>query len=185
MAFKSSKGRNTGKELEVYRSSDSGQAVGGGGGGSPVPFSATGGTKTTPGDGGVYHTFTPTPGTDTFSVATTSPAAVGGNYIEALVQGNGGAGGTGSNPGPQTKPSGGGGGGATGMWTIPITVAGDYPIKVCRGKTSAPGSSSQYSNMASALNGYVVGVATSPKLKSAKCHAVLSMQRGSKRLISQ
>tara|TARA_Y100000004_G_scaffold189344_1_gene244786 strand:+ start:774 stop:1640 length:867 start_codon:yes stop_codon:yes gene_type:complete len=141
MAFKSSKGRNTGKELEVYRSSDSGQAVGGGGGGSPVPFSATGGTKTTPGDGFVYHTFTPTPGTDTFSVASTSPEAVGGNYIEALVQGNGGAGGTGSNPGPQTKPSGGGGGGATGLWTIPITVAGDYPIKVCLGKTSAPGSS--------------------------------------------
>ena len=141
MAYKSSRGRDVGKELQSYQNSSLGQGFGGGGAGSPVPFSATGGTKTEPGDGFIYHTFTPTPGTDTFTVSSTSPAAVGGNFIEALIQGAGGAGGVGSNPGPQTKPSGGGGGGATGLWTIPITEAGDYPIKVTLGRTSAPNSS--------------------------------------------
>ena len=113
--------------LQVRGEADSGAPL------APTPFSAIGGTKSQPGDGFIYHTFT---SAGDFTVQTVNPADRGGNYIEVLVQGNGGAGGVGSNPGPMTKPSGGGGGGATALWTIPITQTGDYPITVCQGRTS-------------------------------------------------
>ena len=117
--------------LQVRGEADSGAPV------SPTPFGAIGGTKTQPGDGFIYHTFTSS--TANFTVQTVNPADLGGNYIEILVQGNGGSGGAGSNPGPNTKPSSGGGGGATGLWTIPITQTGDYPITICQGRGAWPG----------------------------------------------
>ena len=73
MSFKSSKGRDTGKELEVWRSTSSGQGVGGGGGGgSDTPFSASGGTKSEPGDGFIYHVFGH-PNSDNFEVSSANP----------------------------------------------------------------------------------------------------------------
>jgi len=59
MAFKSSKGRDVGKEIETWQSSRDalGQPLSGGGSSGPVPFSATGGTKSEPGDGFAYHLF--------------------------------------------------------------------------------------------------------------------------------
>lgn len=143
MSFKSSKGRNTGKELEVYRSTSSGQGVGGGGGGgTDIPFSATGGTKSTPGDGFIYHVFGhPNPG-DNFVVASTNPSDRGGHTIEVYIQGNGGAGG---GKGGGSGRSSGGGGGCSALWSVPIDTPGTYPVTVCGGRGPRPGGTNPYS----------------------------------------
>ncbi len=142
MAYKSSRSRDVGKELQSYQNSSLGQGFGGGGGaGSPVPFSATGGTKTEPGDGFVYHVFGhPNPG-DNFVVSSTNPADLGGSNIEVYIQGNGGSGG---GKGGGSGRSSGGGGGASALWTISITDAGTYPVTVCGGRGPRPGGTNPY-----------------------------------------
>jgi hypothetical protein len=57
MSFKSSKGRDAGKELEVFRGSSSGQGIGGGGVAAPTDIQASGGAITEPGNGFKYHVF--------------------------------------------------------------------------------------------------------------------------------
>ena len=146
MAFKSSKGRDIGKEVATWQSNNIGQSIGGGAGGSasPVPFSATGGTKTEPGDGFIYHVFGhPNPGSN-FVVATTNPEAQGGHTIEVYIQGNGGAGGGKSGTSSSVRSSG-GGGGCSALWSVPITTTGTYPVTVCGGRGPRPGNTNPYS----------------------------------------
>ena len=76
----------------------------GGGGGSDSAFQATGGTKTTPGNGYIYHFFT-IPGTFTVTSGGSESPAV--NY---LVIGGGGAGGNGPDTGSYMSAGGGGAG---------------------------------------------------------------------------
>lgn len=143
MAYKSSRGRDVGKEIIYYQNSSIGLGYGGGGGGAgaPVPFSATGGTKTEPGDGYIYHVFGhPNPG-DGFVVSSTNPSELGGSNIEVYIQGNGGSGG---GKGGGSGRSSGGGGGASALWTIPITDTGTYPVTVCGGRGPRPGSTNPY-----------------------------------------
>ena len=124
MSFKSSKGRNTGKELEVYRSTSSGQGVGAGGGAIPKQFYATGGTILEPGDGYVYHQLPTTVGdtADVFEVVqeNSNPTR---NSIQIMLGGAGGGGGGGSSTDSSgALPGAGGSGGAVGAWTVPVTV---------------------------------------------------------------
>lgn len=107
MAFKSSKGRDTGKELEVYRSTSSGQSVGGGGG--AVAFSATGGNQDgiEPGNGFRYHTFT-SPGNFTTNTA---------GIVEVLVVAGGGGSGA---PGGGARSGAAGAGGVAHAGYVPL-----------------------------------------------------------------
>jgi hypothetical protein len=108
-----------------------------GGGGAGVipedPFTASGGTESTPGDGYIYHVFDYVyPHSHNFTC--TAPSA--GVTVEVMCQGSGGGGGSRSNPGPSTKPSTGGNGGATGVWDLTISAPGDYPVTVGQGSVS-------------------------------------------------
>jgi len=88
---------------------------------------ATGGTKTTPGDGWVYHAFTST-GTSTFEITSVGFQA----YCEVLVVAGGGGGGG--------SHSGGGGGGAGGIVWNPIWYpkTGIYTVTVGAGGLGGP-----------------------------------------------
>jgi len=126
VAFKSSRGRETGKELQVWSSANTGQTVGGAGG-AAVPVSVTTGGNVDglePGNGYVYHTFT-SPGTFVLS----------GDPINAdiLVVAGGGGGGGGNVFSPTT--SGGGGGGVAWISTINMDP-GTYPVTVGSGGPS-------------------------------------------------
>ena len=127
MSFKSSRGKNVGKELEVWQSSIIGQGLGGGG--ASVPVSVTTGGDVDglePGNGYVYHTFT-NPGTFVLS----------GDPISAdiLVVAGGGGGGTGNYFQPSL--SGGGGGGVAWISSIDMDP-GTYPVTVGAGGEGAP-----------------------------------------------
>jgi hypothetical protein len=117
-----------------------------------VPFAATGGTITTPGDGYKYHTFT---GGGTFAVTSGSqPAAV------VLVVAGGGGGGW--SPGPQVA----GGGGAGGVIYSPVAFSptggngsGSYTVTVGGGGAGSPsgsgtnGSDSSFIGLTTAIGG--------------------------------
>ena len=129
MAFKSSKGRDVGKGVKTFQSSEIGQGIGGGGGAAERnAFMATGGTILDPGDGYVYHQL-PTASTgltaNVFEVkqVNSNPTR---NSIQIMLGGAGGGGGSGaaSDTGGG-HPGGGGTGGTVGAWTIPVT-AGTY-----------------------------------------------------------
>ena len=130
MSFKSSKGRDTGKELEVYRSTSKGQGIGGGGGGVAAPGSISGGNvdDLEPGNGYHYHTFTG-PG----------DAVVSGGDVKATIFMIGGGGGGGGFHG--------GGGGAGGAVLYSVTLEpGTYPITIGAGGAGSSGENSSGSN---------------------------------------
>ena len=105
MAFKSSKGRDTGKELKVFRGSSSGQGIGGGGVAAPTDIQASGGATTEPGNGFKYHVFlTGAPGS--FEVESGS-----GTIGVLCVAGGGGGGATNFVSGANAAGAGGGAGG--------------------------------------------------------------------------
>ena len=137
--FKSSKGRNLGKLLGGYKSSDIGKGFGSGGGGG---FLASGGTKTQPGDGYIYHTFD--------AVGTFGFTTLGGNkQMEIEVQ----AGGGGGSSGWQAWAGGGGGGGYAHFSRM--TTPGSYNIVVGAGgqRNSNCGSGGGIPNGALGYNG--------------------------------
>tara|TARA_B100000427_G_scaffold39356_1_gene28379 strand:- start:1244 stop:2311 length:1068 start_codon:yes stop_codon:yes gene_type:complete len=109
------------------------------GGISPV-IDATGGTKTTPGDGYVYHYMTG----GTFSVASQGVGPDG--IIDICLVGGGGGGG-------QDRGGGGGAGGFR-ITTVDIATlgAGSYPVSVGGGGPGGPGSG-PYGNRNRASNG--------------------------------
>lgn len=127
MPFKSSKAFEVGKFLQsqLSRKTVLGQGVGGGGGGvSLEKVSATGGTKSTPGDGNVYHYFT---SSDTFSV---TQAATDEGVFNIVIVSGGGAGGNWTGGGG----TGGGGGGGGVIYGRGIKMStGDYTITVAGG----------------------------------------------------
>ena len=103
MAFKSSKGRDLGKELDVFKSTSIGQGIGGGGVAAPTDIDATGGAITEPGNGFKYHVF--------LHNAPGSFVVDGGSgTIGVLCVAGGGAGGA---TGGNAQAAGGGGGGGT------------------------------------------------------------------------
>ena len=76
--------RSDGHLLEYFRNT----FVRGGGAAPPVPFSATGGTISTPGDGKIYHTFSHSPSPQSF--VSTKP--IPGSFFILVAGGGGGAG---------------------------------------------------------------------------------------------
>ena len=119
MSFKSSKGRDAGKGLEVYRSESVGQGIGGGAAGADPVGSLSGGNVNgqEPGNGYKYHTFT---GNGTLTVS-------GGDAAVTILLQGGGAGGGGG-------PGACGGGGAGGAVLYSVTLEpGTYPITVGAG----------------------------------------------------
>lgn len=110
--------------------------------GAAAPFSATGGTKSTPGDGYTYHVYPHSNWTSqpnfTFEVEGNSGAPVVDTTIHVMCTGSGGGGG-GGKPGPSNQQGGqGGAGAATGYWTIPIIYAGEYYVTTSAGGTPGP-----------------------------------------------
>lgn len=135
--FKSGKGRNLGKLVKGYKSSNIGQGLGSGGSSTPVGFTATGGTEYTLADPASptgyykYHAFT-NPG-----ILTTTAGANTAESLDFLAIGGGGGGGYISprSPSPYQAAGGGGAGGlithdqstiviATGTYTVAIGTAG-------------------------------------------------------------
>ena len=135
--FKSGKGRNLGKLVKGYKSSNIGQGLGSGGSSTPVGFTATGGTEYTLADPGSptgyykYHAFT-NPG-----ILTTTAGANTAESLDFLAIGGGGGGGyiNPRSPSPYQAAGGGGAGGyiahdqstiviATGTYTVAIGTAG-------------------------------------------------------------
>jgi len=127
--FKSSLARSAGKLFGVYKETDlslrgatqSNRVP------PPEPFTASGGTKSTPGNGYVYHVFTSpadTPAPHTFQVT------AGSGDLNVLVVGGGGGGG-----GKYGGSAGGGGGGAGIVHDrlLPGINPGTYPITVGAG----------------------------------------------------
>ena len=142
MAFKSSKGRDIGKEVATWQSNNIGQGIGSGAGGGVTPksFYATGGTITEPGDGYVYHQLPSTVGdtTNVFEVVqvNSEPAK---NSIEIMLGGAGGGGGGGaSSDGGGAYPGAGGSGGTVGAWSIPVTT-GTYDQRIGAGGVASFG----------------------------------------------
>lgn len=135
--FKSGKGRNLGKLVKGYKSSNIGQGLGSGGSSTPVGFTATGGTEYTLADPDSptgyykYHAFT-NPG-----ILTTTAGANTAESLDFLAIGGGGGGGyiNPRSPSPYQAAGGGGAGGlithdqstiviATGTYTVAIGTAG-------------------------------------------------------------
>lgn len=132
--FKSSKGRNLGKQVRGYKTSSIGSGLGSGGAGGSGSFSATGGTKYEPGDGYVYHVFT---GPSAFI----HPGSLAGDVTVqgcALLIAGGGGGGAGiQGPGGAA----GGGGGAGGIIydnNLTLTIGGPGPVVIGAGGVIAP-----------------------------------------------
>ncbi|MAG49874.1 hypothetical protein CMO86_09585, partial [Candidatus Woesearchaeota archaeon] len=121
MAFKSSKGREVGKELKVFKSTSIGQGVGGGGAAAPTAIQATGGAIQEPGNGFKYHVFI-SDAAQTFDIES------GTGDLDILVVAAGGGGGGAGNDG---IAAGGGGGGGVLMRNQP-NVSGPitYPVSV-------------------------------------------------------
>lgn len=147
MAFKSSKGRDVGKEVQTYQSSQIGQGIGGAGGGAAErnAFMATGGTILDPGDGYIYHRL-PTSNTgltaNVFEVVQLNSDPTR-NSIKIMLGGaGGGGGGGGSSDSSSGTPGAGGSGGAVGAWTVPVTV-GTYDQSRGVGGTSPFGPNGQ------------------------------------------
>ena len=139
MAFKSSKGRDVGKEVATWQSNNVGQGIGGGAGGAAErnAFIATGGTILDPGDGYIYHRLPTNPGetSDVFEVKQLNSDPTR-NEIKIMLGGAGGGGGGGSRSDSGGALSGtGGSGGAVGAWTVPVTV-GTYDQQRGEGGTS-------------------------------------------------
>jgi len=108
------------------------QSMGGGAAGymisgAPPAIDASGGTKTTPGDGYVYHQFL---GGGTFAVANAGKGSDG--VIDVCIVGGGGGG--------SLDGGGGGGGGGFRITTVDIADygAGNYPVSVGAGGNGQP-----------------------------------------------
>jgi hypothetical protein len=98
-------------------------------GSAASPFSATGGTKSTPGDGYIYHVYT-SPGSQSFDAQATSTT-----NIEFVIVGGGGGGGHGGD-----ASSGGGGAGGLVYGILPSGLsAGSYPVVIGGGGASGAG----------------------------------------------
>lgn len=143
--FKSTEGRSSGKFLRIFRNTDlnlRGYVR------NIFPFSATGGTITTPGNGYKYHFFT-SPG---FFVVEN-----GDRDVDYIIVGGGGGGGS---DGPGNLGAGGGGAGGYRTGVVP-TIIGSYPIEIGQGgATGVPeatpgGSSSAFSITAAGGGGGV------------------------------
>lgn len=134
MAFKSSKGRDAGKEIETWQSSRDilGVNAGGDGGGSGSPgIVATGGDKTIE-DGIAYHHFT-SPGTFTINSFNPNPRSY--EFINVLIVGGGGGGNYG----------GGGAGGYRFETLVPVTNSYSVPVSIGDGGAAATnGSASSF-----------------------------------------
>ena len=106
------------------------------------PFSATGGTKSTPGDGYIYHAYPHSNWTSqpnfTFEVAGTSGDPVVDTSCQIMCTGAGGGGGGGKPGGSNQSGGQGGAGAATGYWTVPITKAGEYYVTTSGGGDPGP-----------------------------------------------
>jgi hypothetical protein len=114
-----------------------------------APFVATGGTKTTPGDGYIYHTFT---GPGTFTVVSGSqPSGV------VLVVAGGGGGQYASTPTITNRAAGGAGGLVYGPSSFTPTGgsgSGAYTVTVgAGGANNASGSNSDFQGFATAIGG--------------------------------
>ncbi len=99
--------------------------------GTPEPIAATGGTKSTPGDGYVYHVFT--------SSGSLSVTQGKGSEYNFLVVGAGGGGGFDR----------GGGGGAGGLYNatdVKMGAPGTYPVTIGGGGSGAPSPGSPVSS---------------------------------------
>ena len=132
--FKSSKGRNLGKQVRGYKTSSIGSGLGAGGAGGGSSFSASGGTKYEPGDGYVYHVFT---GPSSFI----HPGSLAGNVTvdncALLIAGGGGGGAGKQGPGGAA----GGGGGAGGIIydnNLTLTIGGPGPVVIGEGGETSP-----------------------------------------------
>lgn len=93
---------------------------------APIPFSATGGTESTPGDGYKYHSFTSSSNFD-----------VTGNQLKQIEIAMCGGGGGANNPGGGTPDNGGGGGGGGAFVNFQYNISGSpvgnpqlYPVIV-------------------------------------------------------
>ena len=131
--LKSSLGRSLGKLLGVSKQEDLSLRGATQKSRKPVfPFSATGGTTATPGNGYKYHFFTAPAAPETFQVSG-SP----GTIDIFLVAGGGGGGWSGGN----TPGSGGGGAGGLLELTSQSITVGTYPVQVgTGGRGGGPGS---------------------------------------------
>lgn len=140
--FKSSKGRNAGKELEVLKSSSIGLGVAAEAAAptEPTVFLAIGGQESTPGDGYKYHVYDASDPSIFYIVN----EGDGTKTINVMVQGSGGSGynGSGAEDGPG---GGGGGGGATGVWNIPNIEKGPYSVTIGAGAAAGNGNAGNYS----------------------------------------
>ena len=139
MAFKSSKGRDVGKEVKTWQSSEIGQGVGGVGGGdagAPAPIGVGGSITMDEIDyensvRTIVHVFD-SPGTFSLSQAVTN-----GEY---LAVGGGGGGGGGQRP---EKGGGGGGAGGTVNAFLPGLGANTYTVTVGTAGTGGTGAPAQ------------------------------------------
>jgi len=138
MAFKSSKGRDVGKEVRTWQSSEIGQGIGGVGGaaGAPSPIGAGGSITMDEIDyennvRTIVHVFD-SPGNFTLSSAVTN--------VEYLAVGGGGGGGGGQRP---EKGGGGGGAGGTVNAFLPGLGANSYSVTIGTAGTGGAGAPAQ------------------------------------------
>ncbi len=139
MAFKSSKGRDVGKEVRTWQSSEIGQGIGGVGGaaaGAPSPIGAGGSITMDEIDyennvRTIVHVFD-SPGNFTLSSAVTN--------VEYLAVAGGGGGGGGSLPG---TAGGGGGAGGTVNAFLPGLGANSYSVTIGTAGTGGAGAPAQ------------------------------------------
>ena len=96
-----------------------------------VPITATGGTKTTPGNGYIYHTFATASGSPDTSQNFVKSAGTNA-AVEILLVGGGGGGGGGQESG------GGGGGGGVAYGTGIQLDNGTYPLEIGVGGAKGP-----------------------------------------------
>ena len=142
MAFKSSKGRDAGKELEVLKSSSIGLGVAAEAAAptAPTVFLAIGGQESTPGDGYKYHVYDTTDPSIFYVVN----EGDGTKTLNVMVQGSGMSGRSGLAFG-DAPGGGGGGGGATGVWNIPNIEKGPYSTTIGAGGAAGNGNPGNYS----------------------------------------
>lgn len=130
-------------------------AAGGASAGTPV--SATGGTKTTPGDGYAYHVFD-YPNSDTFDVSAGSgPLGV----VEVAASGGGGAGGAGRSQTNGPGGAGGGGGAFVAYENVPVASGANWSIIAAnrgsgQGGGGNDGGFTQVTNPNTPVNGWTI-----------------------------